>query len=211
MKNRDKSVPGQMSIFDFSYEKAQENVAMSTKKEMEKPNVCTNERLQELFGNAIKIVNDMGFPLEKIDPYCYVKDFKKKWACCAYKNQVNTITVAKTLLTASEFDIMNTLIHEVLHATKGGHSHKGSWKARAAEINRKYGYNIKRCSSASEMDVDMATYYKRYKYLFQCQKCNHIIGKSKVCGIVREPHKFVHRNCGGSFVAIDYNTAKKCI
>lgn len=52
--------------------------------------------------------------------------------------------------TASHDDIINTLVHEVLHSLKNGMNHKAPWKSYALIIKNKTGINITRCHAQTE-------------------------------------------------------------
>lgn len=86
----------------------------------------------------------------------------------------------------SDEALMNTLIHEILHACAWSDGHTGRWLFFANEINKKYGYNIQRESSSKEMGMSegyraeaLAQYIKRVeksrtvKIKLVCEKCGH--------------------------------------
>ena len=69
-------------------------------------------------------------------------------------------------------DIVNTVIHEILHSypetlaqARRGVIHRGEWARRAAIIKQKYGINITRCSYKEK------TIPKEVKFQFGCSKC----------------------------------------
>ena len=82
---------------------------------------------------------------------------KKRWGLCEkHPNGVYTISISYRLLADDVADdgAINTIIHELLHTCKGCMNHGENWKREANKVNRAYGYNIKRCSSAEEKGVE---------------------------------------------------------
>ena len=175
-------IPGQMSFFNGGCGETYVPISTSsldvnkTSKSIElkenKNYVCSYSRLQELFHEAIRIVEEMGFPLEKIDRTCQInKRYSSRWGTCYHNSRTgNRVEVSQQLLKSGEKNIMTTLIHEVLHATEGCHNHGALWKSRAEKINRKYGYNIKRCTSAEEKGFSKDEIVEKCNYVYRCKK-----------------------------------------
>lgn len=158
------------------------------------------EELQTMFHEAIEIVKNMGFPLEKLNETCTINTrYSSRWGTCYHNRRTgNRIAVSPELLKADTKSIMTTLIHEVLHATEGCHNHGELWKRRANAINSKYGYNISRCASAEELGFSKEDIIAQNKYVFKCKKCGKIITKNKACGFTRHFYTYTHLSCGGN-------------
>lgn len=160
---------------------------------------CSYSRLQVLFHEAIRIVEEMEFPLEKLNRTCGVNSrYTSRWGTCYHNSRTgNRIEVSQQLLKADEKSIMTTLLHEVLHATEGCHNHGDLWKMRAEKINRKYGYNIKTHTGAEEKGFSEEEVISESKYVFKCKKCGQIVAKNRACNFTNNPNNFKHTICGG--------------
>lgn len=74
---------------------------------------------------------------------------------CRYRNGSYTINISCRLLEESvpREILKQTVLHEILHTCKNCMNHKTEWKEVANQVNRAYGYNIKRCTSAEELGL----------------------------------------------------------
>ena len=76
-----------------------------------------------------------------------------------------------------------TVMHELLHSCDNAMEHKHEWLRLANKVNQAYGYNIKRCTSASEKMTDEQI--KRYNkpvehtktYICRCNECGKVIAQ----------------------------------
>lgn len=92
--------------------------------------------------------------------------------------------------------LMNTLLHEYLHTCPKCNNHGALWKRYADMINRKYHYNIKRCTSSEEKGFDVEK--MDYKYIVVCPKCNSKSGFKRRSRVVdtAERHGNLICKCG---------------
>jgi predicted metal-dependent hydrolase len=168
----------------------------------------TEVKLNELFKLAKQQVLDAGIQYGDLRGNIVVnKRAQKFWGRCNTRTNPKTkesysyIEVAYNLLYASDEEIMNTIIHEILHSCEGCQNHGDIWKKYANIMNKKYGYNVKRATSSEEKGLTELT-YQNAKYLLQCDKCGTIIYKSKMCRIVAHPEYFCCSKCKGHFKRI---------
>lgn len=163
----------------------------------EKGKGITKAELQDLFKKAITQVKDAGIPVpdDKIAPICRVNTRATSfWGKCHKTKGTFWVEVVEELLTVKEKDIMNTLVHEVLHTCKDCMNHGPQWKAYANIMNQKYGYNIKRTTSAEEKDIVRTD--DDYKYIIQCEKCKTKIHRQKTSRLIQHPN-YYRCKCGG--------------
>ena len=160
----------------------------------------TMEKVQKLFKDAISIVKREGFPLESIDETCRLKEMRA-WGSCHHNKTRNAIYVSPQLLDTNEHSIMQTLLHEVLHATEGCHNHGSLWKSRAGIINRKYGYNIKTTNNPDELGAS-ENYISHFPYVFRCKGCGQQACYKRKCRFVQHPEYYMCGKCGGKFEQI---------
>lgn len=98
---------------------------------------------------------------------------KRRWGLCSHlSGGLHRIQIAKCLLEDGvPLDgAKNTVIHELLHTCPGTNGHKGLWKEYAEQVNRAYGYNIKRVSSSEEKGLDPVS-DDDAMYVLKCTRC----------------------------------------
>ena len=128
-----------------------------------------------------------------------------RWGMCKYNTQTQTYTIQiSSRILADEVPYnatMSTIVHEVLHATEGGHGHKGKWASRAEKINKAHPeLKITRCTSASEFGLESYKNKKPYKYAVECPSCGRVWRKRKKTALIKQPWRFQCRPCGETLV-----------
>lgn len=97
--------------------------------------------------------------------------------------------------------IKHTLLHEYIHTIDGCFNHKAKWLRYVNMLNKEYGYNIKRCSSYEERNIDkdslkMLELLDNDKYVVQCMKCGAKIKRARKSKLIT--HTDCYRcGCGG--------------
>lgn len=165
--------------------------------------LCTKEHLQELFQEAKNIIEKENFPLGDVEGVCQIDKKMSAWGYCRFVSikgvKKYMISVSPKLLETTEKSVMQTLLHEFIHATKGCMNHGTIWKKRAAIINAKYGYNIKTKNTPVEMGVKEENmkefYYKNYKYVLRCKNCGKMIGYKRMNDVVKFPDFYLCGYC----------------
>ena len=151
----------------------------------------------------------------------------RRWGLCTHYLNDGTfkIQINHNLLEADNDEgLMNTMLHEILHAAAPGDHHGGMWLRYAEEVRRAYGYNIKRCSSEEEKGVaeymaqqraqqaaaEQATKESK-RYQTYCPKCNAVLnGRDRLCKYTKDViNGFrAHRGCGAIAVLRDSTTGE---
>lgn len=134
------------------------------------------EKLDVAVEDTIYVLNDLGIKYGPIAGVEINYRATKRWGQCSYSRKTGkyTIQVSSRLLADDvEWEsLLNTLIHEFLHACSGRMSHTGEWKRLAALVNREYPiYHIQRCSSFEDMGIKNESVVGSYKYSIMCVKC----------------------------------------
>lgn len=128
---------------------------------------------------------------------------KKRWGLCKrYPDGTYMISISSRLLADDVADdgAINTIIHELLHSCKNGHGHGAGWKSLAAQVNRAYGINIKRCSSADEKGVEpLESVPKAIKYQFRCKDCGKVYSRTRASRFTKNWQNYRCGHCGGKF------------
>ena len=125
----------------------------------------------------------------------------RRWGqCCRKPNGWHTINISYKLL-ANDVDIKalkDTLFHELLHTCDGCMNHGTRWKNYADRVNKAYGYNIKRCTSAEEKNIEDDR-EKLAKYKFVCEDCGQVIYRQKASNFTKNYNLYTCGRCHGKF------------
>lgn len=150
-------------------------------------------RLKNYFEDACDMLDSLDIEYGPIRNVTVNTRAKSRWGQCRHNITTDCydIEISSMLLNTSYRAIMDTVLHELLHAHKDRFCHTGEWKKCAELVNDCYMYNIKRTTSAAEKNIDMSA-IKQYKYKITCTTCgntNLYIRKSKIVKmILADPH-----------------------
>lgn len=129
--------------------------------------------IDELYDDARAIVEECcGDVIEDIETVSINYRSKKRWGCCKRRNGINHIEISNRILRDDipYEKVLTVMIHEILHATYGGHSHGKVWQERAQKVMAKYPeYKITRCTPASEFGLEARKVER--KFAVQCPVC----------------------------------------
>lgn len=129
---------------------------------------------------------------------------KSRWGRCSSIIGGFVIEVSERLLhdEVPMESLKNTIIHELLHTCKGCQNHGTTWKRLADKVNRAYGYNIKRTTSASEKGVQEEERVIKVKHRFACSSCGQIIERERESKFTKNYDRYRCGCCGGTFKKI---------
>lgn len=135
-----------------------------------------DERLVKYFKDAVEIFDALDIDFGPIDEVT-VSNAKSTWGTCRYDrvNGVFSLKISSMLLEdgVAYKDVMDTMLHELLHCHENRMCHTGEWKTYANLINKEYGYNIKRATKAAEKNIDMSN-IDIPKYIVSCDGCGAV-------------------------------------
>lgn len=94
---------------------------------------------------------------------------------CKYKNNGCIIEISKHLFNVDDDEMINVLIHEILHTFKNTDGHKGMWKVYANKISKNTNYKITRTRHIDGTDRTC-----NYKYLVICGGCGMTIKQQRI-------------------------------
>ncbi len=157
------------------------------------------EELDSLLKLAIKKVEQVGIELEKpIISTVRTYPAKSYFGQCRYDGELDMfrITISDYHLPNGYKAVMNTLLHEVIHACKGSRGHGSQWKEYADIVNREYGYEISRLFTSNNYDLHVPKSDKRekVKYIIECEKCGAIWERVRKSKLVTQTKYY---RCGG--------------
>lgn len=157
--------------------------------------------LNKIAYECIDELNSIGIQHGKILRFEINTRAQKRWGQCRKTPYGFTINISYRLL-GDDVDIMalkNTIMHEILHTCNGCLNHGSEWKRQADRVNRAYGYNIKRCTSAEEKGLEMVQTTKLIKHQFVCERCGQVIRRQKESNFTKNYQYYTCGICGGSF------------
>lgn len=157
--------------------------------------------LLKVASECMKELDTIGIEYGKIVKWEINTRAKKRWGQCRKVPNGFSININSSLLEEESCldGLKGTIMHELLHTCKGCFNHGAEWKRLASIVKSKYGYDIKRTSSADEKGVTVEYKPVRYKYIVKCTECGQEIKRMKRCKIVDHPDWFLCGKCNGHF------------
>ena len=148
-----------------------------------------DSRVKQYFEDACDMLDSLDIKYGPITDVTVNTRVKSRWGQCTYNKVSNSfkIEISAILLKGDYRAIMDTMLHELLHAHKNRLSHTGEWKRCAELVNDCYMYDIKRATSAAEKHIDLQT-TKKYKYIVTCTGCGAVskyVRKGKVIRLLQ--------------------------
>lgn len=165
--------------------------------------MLTQDDLNGMLAKAIEMVEALGIPVpESICPVVGIVDSHNFFGrCCGPTSNNNDsgfdylVQVSRYTLKNTERSVMNTLIHEVLHACPGGRGHRGNWKKYADLFNSVYGYNIRRCGGDKTLSDKENLFEGVIRYVIECPSCGRRWYRQKASEFTRHPERWKCGSC----------------
>lgn len=153
------------------------------------------EALNALLARVIGQARQAGVPVSRrIAPVVEVnRRAATRFGCCRSVGGVHRVEVSAALLEAEERAVCQVLAHEVLHTCPGCANHGPRWQRWAAEMNRRWGYDIRRTDSFDGLGLEDR---RPVRYLVVCQRCGARMPRMKRSALVEHPERYRCR-CGG--------------
>lgn len=128
---------------------------------------------------------------------------KNRTGQCRCNNVSNTYSLNFNYLIfddkANDTEVMNTIIHEILHTCKDCMTHKGEWKRLADIVNVNTKYNITRCANYEDLGIESPKEEKKHNYVFVCEDCGQVIIRERASKFTKNYHAYRCGECGGEF------------
>lgn len=165
------------------------------------------KELNKLLDEVITQAKALGIPLSsQINEDVVVNQrAKSRFGCCkrikasrgkSIEGMHYIIEISKALSESSIGSIKEVLAHEVLHTAPEGYNHTGNWKKYAGQMNKEYGYNIKRTNSPDALGVELPGEKPPAKYLIVCEKCGNTQERIRSSKVIKKPSLY-RCKCGG--------------
>ena len=154
-----------------------------------------------MFNEALEVVHDLGIETGNIVEVKLNYRAKNRFGQCRKNNVNNTYSLNFNHLIFSdesnEDEVMNTLIHEILHTCEGGMTHKGEWKRLADYVTANTRYNITRCANYASFGIEKPKKEKKHNYVFVCEDCGQVIIRERSSRFTKNYHAYRCGKCGG--------------
>jgi len=140
----------------------------------------TDKRLEKNYNTALNIVynvigkNEVKKLMRKVIEVKISPRAVRRLGVCKYENGNCIIEVSKHLFRVDDKEMINTLIHEILHTFKDTKGHNYKWKWYAKRISDNTEYKIERTGTSEALTID------DYNYLITCVKCGSKIKRHKI-------------------------------
>lgn len=157
----------------------------------------TQKDLNKMLSTAIEQVTSLGLNPSPIDETIYLTRATKTYGKCERIDGGFAIHVSKYFKDNDEGELMNMLVHEVLHTVPNCFDHGKSWKSAAELANKTFGYNISRLSNFKMNGMSESQKEVMYKYIIVCEDCGNELRRQRKSKLVTNVEKYTCGACGG--------------
>lgn len=145
--------------------------------------------LDLLLQECIEDLNSLGVEVGTIMDISVNTRLTSVWGRCRY-NKAGVYYIEINQILMNEFQvskqaIINTVMHETIHTVKGCMNHGTKFKNIAALVNNFYGYDVKRCTSAAEKNLQDVKKSSPILYTIKCQNCGGECGYRRETKVVK--------------------------
>ncbi len=165
-----------------------------------------NEHLKKELHECIMICDHAGIRTGKVTAIRINPRLNFAWGRCITNRSEGThvIEINKALMDESvpNLSLKATILHELCHTVKDGHGHKKGWLAAAERLNKVYGLQLSRATSAEELSVKENPDKQVPKFVFRCVVCGAVVERARHSSFVDHNERYRCGNCGGRFERI---------
>lgn len=158
--------------------------------------------LDKLLAKAIQEVKEQGMEPGNIDSTLYVSNAAKEFGRCTRTGSSFEIRISKYIMNNSEKELMQTIVHEVLHSIPGCMNHGVQWKKAADTMNKAKGYDISRLASPSAANLTAEHQAVLTKYVVACVDCGNELNRQRKSKLINHPELYTCGACGGELERI---------
>ncbi len=162
--------------------------------------------LQKAMRECQRELDALGIPYGNVVGITKNSKARTRWGQCTKKpNGTYSIEISEILLddTVPIKALKSTIMHELIHTCPRCFDHGTIWKHYANDVNKHYGYDVKRANNANENGIDITnSVIKNAKYVFKCNKCGQIVVRSRASKFTKHPESYRCATCSGKFTQI---------
>lgn len=168
-----------------------------------------NERFNRLLKEVKMEMDKLGIPYAKYINTIEVNTrAKRRWGLCKRTSGVFSISLSSELNKTNSKAIKNVIAHELIHTVNGCFNHGANFKRIANIMNKTYGYNISRTTSATELGFS-EEYHKEVvmnsKYVVTCQNCGTVSRYQRMCKTLQVLDRCTCGKCHSSNLKLTQN------
>lgn len=159
------------------------------------------KNFQNLYLECMQELRDIGIEYGCVSKWEINTKAKKRWGQCEdLGHGYYSINISVRLLADGVDDVATktTILHELLHTCDGCMNHGKEWLRLADEVNRAYGYNIKRCTSHEEKGIERV----KANYVVACPCCGAKWEYIRMTKTVQNPNRYRCGKCGVDLVRV---------
>lgn len=169
------------------------------------------DRLNRIFNECYKQLQDIGIPLGKVGKVVLVHKFSL-WGRCVnlldeYKIEIDSLLMKPKY----ERGLRTVIMHELLHTCPNCITHSKEWKQYAKIVTDTCGYSINVTDDYYQLGISTKDYirYLQPKYAFECLNCGLVVAKSRACHMTKHYVLYRCSSCGGFLLKISEDRLKK--
>lgn len=155
--------------------------------------------VNKLLEKAKSQASSVGIKLGNIDPEVIINKRAKTWfgRCKRVQGKYNyQIELNSLLLNSNEENIMNVLVHEILHTVKYCMNHGAIWTINAKIMNMEFGYDISTTTSYSQLGIKSP----KAKYTIKCKGCGLVDYRYRKSKVITNINKYKCKTCKSSLL-----------
>lgn len=162
--------------------------------------VKQNDRLPDLAQRGVAICYEAGIPIAKNIKVGYTTA-DRKHGVCQYNKTTGEFKIKVSKHLVKDEDVLNTVLHELLHTCPGCQNHGKVWSLYADIINKVYGIKITRVSKKEHEALNFTKtrrqYFSKNEYLAHVAQGGTLlvavgcVGESEPCIFVKKTSKFL--------------------
>lgn len=125
------------------------------------------KQFEKIINRGYDICNNI-WPINKILEFGKCTGYSKNGRCKIISNNRFKITINENLI--YEEDILEVVVHEILHTYPNCFNHKTYWLEKASQIKKLHNIKVQRCNSFAKRIKEEKPNGK--EYYFECFNCN---------------------------------------
>lgn len=161
----------------------------------------TQSDLNKLLAKVIEQVESVGLKPSPIDDTLELSNSASALGSCKKEMVGFTISISKYIKNNDEKELMNTLVHEVLHAVPKCFNHGAQWRAAASLMNEKFNYGIERLANDSVANLTPQHQAVLKRYAIKCADRGQEIYRQTQSKVIKHPEMY-SCGCGGELTRI---------
>ena len=159
------------------------------------------KNFQKLYLECMQELRDIGIEYGCVCEWKINTRAVNRWGqCVSLGHGYYSINISARLLADNVSDkaVKTTILHELVHTCEGCMNHGKEWKRIADEVNKAYGYNIKRTTSSEEKGVERV----KPNYIVACPCCGTQWRYVRMAKMVQHPNLYRCGKCHKELVRI---------